>query len=383
MTVLATLPLASLHTSTLLAAVKDASKATPKRPAVPVLTGLRLHQLSNGMLEVSGFDYETSITRRVPMDGELPDVLVPGAILRTALQNLNVKESVTLAVDGGKFVVTQGRKRVSLDPLNLAEYPDLPKVPKTRQFTVSGDDLAFIGTKVAMFVGRDDYLPVLTTVNFAVTTHGPNAGMLVAGATDRYRAALAEFPVRISAKYEQDVSALVPNAPLIGSLFNGVKNVAVTLDNTDTYDGIAYFHSDETTVTTRLIGGEHPRLASLFPAETATVAVLDPTQTLAAIKFAQTGCERNTPVHLHVDGDTVSVSGVSGEEKFTDAVDAAIAGPEVTIGFNPTYLADAFKVWGKGHAVSVGINQPTRPAVFTSPAAEHLRVLVMPVRLNG
>ncbi len=378
MTVLATLPLARLSTAALLSAVTDATKPLGNRPSVPVLAGLRLHKLDNHTLEVAGFNYETSIRRRVQMEGDLPDVLVPGAVLRTALKNLNAKEEVTLAVDGGKFLLMQGRKKVTLNPLDLDDYPDLPPVPTRRDFTMTGEQLHFIGTKVAVFAGRDDYLPVLTGVKFTVED-----GVLTVAATDRYRLAMAEFPVQMPAKRGSDeISPLVPQVPLICGLLKNAGNVAVSLVRDPA--GIITFHTDDTTITTRVLDGEFPKVRSLFPAETFTKLIVNPTEMLAAIKFAETAIERNTPVHLTMGDGQVQVSGKSGEETFSDTVVAAMAGAdELVVGANPTYLTDALKVWGKGHAVTIGFTQATKPMVFTSPAAENLRLLLMPVRINN
>ncbi len=379
MTVLATLPLARIDTAALLAAVKDVQPSTKAR-AVPVLAGVRLHLLPNGLLEVSAFDYETSITRRVPVTGDIPDVLVPAALLRTALQNLDGKQESTLAVEGEKFVLTQGRKRVTVNPLALEDYPQLPQVPRRRDFTVNGEHLDFIGTKVAVFAGRDDMLPVLTGVRLEVVN-----GVLTAMATDRYRAGLAEFPVTMPALDETKkfgtLSVLLLGMPLIGKLLKDAEHVAVTIEQADSVHNVT-FHTDETTVTVRTLDGEFPKLRSLFPANADTTAVVDPKALLAAVKFAATACERNTPVHLNVTDGALEVAGGSGEDVFSDTVDAVFAVDDITIGANPTYLSDALKVWDK-NPVALQFTQPARPIQFTSPAVPNLRVLQMPVRLQS
>lgn len=374
MTVLATLPLARLSTALLLAAVKDVSKAAAAKYSVPILTGMRLTQLSNGMLEVAGFNYETCIRRRIPMDGDLSEVLVPGALFRTALQKLDTKQDVHLAMENGSFVITQNRKRVAVKPMDLDEYPALPEIPTSRHFTVTGADLDFIGTKVAVFAGKDDMLPALTGVRLEVS----DSGCLAAMATDRYRLGIAEFPVKMPVRNKAEVSGLVPQMQLIGSLLKGAANVAVSIA-----DGTIFFHSDETTITTRLLDGEFPRVRSLFPDKVDLTATVEPTGFLQAIKFAEAALERNTPVRLHVLGDSVKVAGTSGEEEFSDTVSARITGlDDLHMGFNPGYLTDAIKVFGK-EEVSIGFTSNTRPAVFTSEGVGNLRVLLMPVRIKS
>ena len=118
------------NTATLVAAVKDALRAVAKRPSVPVVSLLRLEgDPRNGMIFVTGFDYELSVTKHVDATGQFPPVLVPGIALRDALMRLDQKADVYIGVDGEKVILKQGTRSVTLKaPIPADEFPMLPSV---------------------------------------------------------------------------------------------------------------------------------------------------------------------------------------------------------------------------------------------------------------
>jgi DNA polymerase III subunit beta len=375
MTVLAqATQVATVLVSTLLAAVTDAHRAIATRPAAPILYGLRFRTVA-GRLEITGFNYDVCITKRVDIAGALPDLLVSGIMLKTSLKNLNPKAEVALSVEDDQLVLVQGTRRVALGlkGLDLAEYPDTPKVPTGRNLTMTGEQVRFIGDKLTVFASRDDMLPVLTAVHLMTAD-----GILMAGSTDRFRAALAELPVKVT----EDMKVLVPGMSVIGQVFSPADEVAVTLN-----DESIHFSSADTTVSQRVLDGQFPRLTHLFPDRPEVTATFEPVAFLKALKFVETGVERNCAVHVTVDDGKISLSNPTSDNYATmsDHVPAEIGGQNAQLGietgFNAQFLADVVKVWGKGHDVTMASTSGTKPSVFTSPAAPELRVLIMPRRL--
>src|SRR3954464_5015042 len=153
------------NTATLVAAVKDALRAVPKRTPLPVLTHLRLSAETDTIV-VTGFDYELSITRMVRGAGVMEPVLLPGIPLRDALMRLDQKQDVNLSVDGQKVTLQQGTRSVTLNTFPIEEYPALPVRDEARGlFETTGTILDTMAKGVCPFVGKDDGLPVLTATH--------------------------------------------------------------------------------------------------------------------------------------------------------------------------------------------------------------------------
>lgn len=371
-----TAQVATIHVGDLLAAVKDAQRSIG-RTVAPILAGIRLHILPDGRLEVTTFNYELSVTKRVPATGAIPDVLVSAVMLKKSLDRLDKKQTVDMFIDGEKLTLVQGTRRVGLALMNLEEYPDLPKAPKSRVFTILGEHLQDVGKRLTVFASRDQMLPPLTGVHFAV-----EGGELIAGVTDRFRAALAVYPV---VGNSEPFSGIVPSMALIGSMFGDTDVVAAKYD-----DKLQILHLDspDTTITVRLIDAEFPRLRQLFPTGPFEVtATFEPTAFLEAIGFVAEGVERNGSINVAIDDGQVTLSNNADDDwaEMRDSVPATLGGQNPQLGmltgFNPPFLADAVKTWGKGHDVTIAFMHPYKPAVFTSDAAPHVTVLCMPRRM--
>jgi DNA polymerase III sliding clamp (beta) subunit (PCNA family) len=151
------------NTATLVAAVKDALHAVPKKVFAPVLTMLRIHANFEHIV-VTGFDYDFSVTRTVSGVGDLPAVLVPGVPLRDALTRLDQKQDVSITVDGDKVTITQGTRSVTLKAtIPVEEFPTVPTVHGP-VFETTGTVLSTFSSSLSPFASKDDMLPALTTV---------------------------------------------------------------------------------------------------------------------------------------------------------------------------------------------------------------------------
>jgi DNA polymerase III subunit beta len=370
-----TLTAVTVLTSELVAAVNDAHKAINARSGAPILHWLRLGTV-DGLLEVTGYDYELSVTRRVPVDAILPDVAVPGAMLMATLKKLDAKKPLQMTVEGDQFVITQGTRRVSIGTRDLSEYPEIPAPLLDRTFTITGERLKFIADKMTPFAGRDAMMPVLTAINFVVRD-----GILTVGSTDRFRAALFDLPVQTG---DGDFDFLLTRFGTFGGMFRDEK---VSVGASTEY---VSFHSDATTVTIRSLEGSFPKLDRIFPAEARIKADFDPVVLLKALKFVECAVERNCAVEVEVDQaglDQGLIRLSAGGDEFasmSDTVPADIYGDDAALGlatgFNPAFLADVVKVFGKAR-VTISANAGTKPSLFTSDELPDFRVLLMPRRL--
>jgi DNA polymerase-3 subunit beta len=359
-------------TATLVAAVKDALRAVPKKAHTPLMTQLLL-RAEGGVLSITGYDYELSVTRIVGVDGIAFDpVLLAGKTLCDALTRLDQKQPVEVVSTGTKVTLRQGTRVVTLNThAKVEEYPQTPVVVGA-VFETIGTTLSTFAATLATCVGKDDMLPALTGYHLSLE------GNELAGATtDRFRLAHIHRPV---AGLVDTFEALVPNLPAIAAVM--ANSVSITVHWDPTLRIIA-FSSEEAYVTQRVLDGDFPKVLRLFPTEPNTTTTFEPVQFLSALKFVEAGCERNTAVGFTVTKESGIVLDASDGDGNThgDTVSAEVDGEDLATGFNPAFLADAVKVFGKGHNVVMSSTSGTKPSVFESESIPNLRILVMPRRM--
>lgn len=368
-------------------AVTWTARSLPTRPSVPVLAGLLIDASTEG-LTLSGFDYETST--RATLLAEVADegrALVSGRLLAEIVKSLPAKP-VDVAIDGTKVQVVCGSARFSMQTMPVEEYPRLPDMP-TATGTIKADEFATAVAQASAAAGRDEMLPLLTGVRLEL--EGSTVSLM---ATDRFRASLREltwYPERgdISAQ------ALIP-ARVLGETarsLSGSGDVIVAVSAGESGDGLIGFEgrigNGSRRTTTRLLEGDFPRVRQLFQAQSETVAYVATAELVEAVKRVSLVAERNTPLRLTFTDSSVLLEAGSGDEaQASESIEATVNGPDIAIGFNPTYLLEGLAVVEEPF-VQLAFTQHTKPAAMSGVSevgAEPegaFRYLIMPVRLQN
>jgi DNA polymerase-3 subunit beta len=364
-------------------AVAWAARSLPARPPVPVLAGLLL-KVEDGLLSLSGFDYEVSAQVSVEADVEEEGtVLVSGRLLADISRALP-NRPVEISTEGVRVTVVCGSSRFILHTLPVEEYPALPAMP-IASGTVPGEVFAAAAAQVAVAAGRDDTLPVLTGVRIEI--EGDTVTM---AATDRYRFAVREFRWKPE---QQDISvvALVPAKTLLDtakSLTNG-DTVSIALAGSGAGEGLIGFEGAGRRTTTRLLEGDLPKYRTLFPTEFASIAVIETASFVEAVKRVALVAERNTPVRLSFEQGVLTLeAGSSDDAEAVERVDAKLDGDDISIAFNPAFLLDGLSAIDSPVA-QLSFTTSTKPALLSgrpavdAEADETYKYLIMPVRLAG
>ncbi|MCW2640862.1 MAG: dnaN [Dactylosporangium sp.] len=364
-------------------AVAWTAKSLPSRPSVPVLAGVLL-RVSDGSLQVSGFDYEVSsqVTLDVQADAD-GAALVSGRLLAEITKALPSKP-VEVAAVGSHVEITCGSARFTLPTMPVEDYPSLPQMPESAG-TVDAKAFAEAVSQVAIAAGRDDTLPILTGVRIEI--EGNRIALL---ATDRYRLAVREIEWDADDP-EMNLAALVPaktlhdTAKTLGPLGG---QVTVALARGGAGEGMIGFAGGPRRTTSRLLDGDFPKVRSLRPDThnaQARVAVAALTEVVKRVSLV---AERATPVRLRFSEDGLVVeAGGTEDARASEAMDCAFTGDPLTIAFNHQYLLDGLNALDGPFAV-FSFTDPKKPAII-SPAAEDGEIssgywyLIMPVRIGG
>ena len=369
-------------------AVAWTARSLPARPPVPVLAGLLLEAGPDG-LSLSGFDYEVSARVSIAADVLEPGrALVNGRLLAEISRSLPARP-VEISTEGPKVQLVCGSARFSLLTLPVEDYPTLPEMPSVTG-TLSSALFAAAVAQVAIAAGRDDTLPVLTGIRIEI-----DGDTVTLAATDRYRLAVREFTWRPE-QTGLDAIALVPARTLADTAKSlaTVDSVAIALANGASGEGLMGFDGGGRRTTTRLLEGEFPKYRALLPSEALTVADVDTSALVEAVKRVALVAERNTPVRLSFTAGELQLDAGSGDEaQATESLACALDGEAISIAFNPQFLLDG--LGAVDAAVSrLSFTTSTKPAVLTGGASGDstagvggaggaYRYLLMPVRLSG
>jgi DNA polymerase-3 subunit beta len=363
-------------------AVAWTAKSLPTRPSVPVLAGVLL-RLSDGRLQVSGFDYEVSsqVTIDVQADAD-GAALVSGRLLAEITKALPAKP-VDIAAVGAHLELVCGSARFTLPTMPVEDYPTLPEMPASAG-TVDASAFAAAVAQVAIAAGRDETLPMMTGVR--VELNGSTLAML---ATDRYRLAMREMQWRPD-DAEVSLNALVPartlaeTAKTLGPLGG---EVTLALAHGGAGEGMIGFSGGARHTTSRLLdGANYPPVRSLFP-DSHNAQARIPVATLnEVVRRVALVAERATPVRLSFSEEGLVVeAGGTEEARASEAMEATFTGEPLMIAFNPQYLLDGLSALSAPTAV-LSFVDAFKPAVI-SPADEDgevipgYRYLIMPIRI--
>lgn len=151
-----------------------------------------------------------------------------------------------------------------------------------------------------------------------------------------------------------DAAALVPAKVLnetARSMTTG-DHVSINLSAADTGDGLVGFQGDgahgQRQMTTRLLDGEFPKVRHLMDIKPTRSVRVRTDALIAAVRRVSLVAERNTPLRIVINDDSISLSAATGDQaQASEAIEASVTDhvegdPTITAaGFNPNYLSDA------------------------------------------
>jgi len=175
-----------------------------------------------------------------------------------------------------------------------------------------------------------------------------------------------------------DQRVLVPGRALteLQRLVGAGDDVTMRLGDRD-----ATFEVGTTRLTTRLIEGEFPNYRQLIPASHPNALTVEREPLLEAIRRVKILARDATPVRLQMGGDTLRLTAITQDVgNASEELDAQYAGTELTVAFNPDYLAAGIEACN-GDSVTLNTLDALKPAVVRGVGNDDYLYLLMPVRV--
>lgn len=357
----------------LLDALATAGRAgTGRSSTSALLPGIRL-ALTGDRLDVTGTDQDLTIATEVAVSGLADGVVVAPSRLLTDIVRALEPGAVQLQGDEEELQISAGRSQFSLRPYRAADFPQLP-AQSGPSVSLSTAGLAESLRQVVRAASSEDTRPVLTGVLMAAEADG-----LRLVATDSYRLAVKDLP-EARGVLSQGQKVLVPSRAL-SELQRLLGNAAGAVElHLGAHD--VRFHVAQVRLTTRLIEGEFPPYRQLVPVNYPNKLVISKDPFLDAIRRVRlVARDATTPARIALRSGTAQLSVITNDwGQATEEVDAKYEGAEMTIAFNPQYLAEGVEAI-TGEEVMLETVDALKPATLKPTETGDYVYLLMPVRV--
>ncbi len=350
-------------------ALQTVQRGVSSRPGIPALTGVMLDAAEGGTLTLTTTDLEVSARLAIEVTVAEPGtVLVPARLLADTVKSLS-DAPVEIETDQAQAQIRSAAFEGSLRLLPVEDFPTLQE-PSGTTVTCEAGAFAEAVSQVARAASRDEARPVLTGVLLEVSREG-----VTLVATDSYRLAVRD----LVATSGGEAKAIVPERAISeagrAAATDEKGSVELLLD-----DAQVSFKAGDLVLTSRLIEGEFPNYRQLLPDTYESRLEVSRQQLMEAVKRVGLLARDTTPVRLEFNALGVKLSSSSPDVgQAVEAVEARYEGEELTVAFNPNYLADGLAA-ATGETVKVEVRDGLKPGIVRGDD-DAFTYLVMPVRL--
>lgn len=375
-----------LRRDTLAEAVNWSSRSISPRPAVAVLSGVRIEATDDGV-EFSSYDYEVSSRVTVAAEEivEPGIAVVDGKLLSETARSLPSRaDLVTFKTEDNYLHITCGSFKQNLIMMRAEEYPPLPVMPPEAG-KVDAQAFAHSISQVAVAASRDETLPLLTGISLEVR---PDKLYLLA--TDRYRMALKEMPWTSSEGGEQDLVVKAKNLSDAAKNIASAGDIEIAVPQGDEPARLIGLGANGRVFTSQINDGSYPDVRRLFPEPinvTAVVKVSEFIETARRVAIVSSNLS-NQQISLRFTSGTLEfLAGNGGENSASDTIPALLNGPDITVAFNSKMLLEGLGAIDEPYA-RLSFKDETKPVVITGQKEEtgednlEFRYLIMPIRTS-
>ncbi|MFM6968444.1 MAG: DNA polymerase III subunit beta [Microbacteriaceae bacterium] len=317
-------------------AVIFVTKLLAAKPATAALSGVRIEADANGVTFAS-YDHDVSTRTTIAVDvAEHGAVLVSGRLLSDIVTRLP-GDTVTVAVNDGKLIVTSGSAKFQLSLMAINEYPNLPEIPPTIG-SFDGEMFAEAIAQVGVAALRDDGLPAMMNISVEITKTAVSFT-----ATDRYRIASRDIPWS-AADVDDVIQILVPARVLMeaGKMFQSSEKVELALLSGGDREILALSVGSKI-VTSSLAKGQFPRVRALLDEKGAGdgYAIVLASDLIDATRRVSLVVERESVLKYTVSAEGILLETQAGESaSASELVDAHLVGDDVVVWLKPKLVID-------------------------------------------
>lgn len=347
-------------------------KIVPAHSQIPILSSVLL-ETTTSEFALSATDLEFGVRISIPCKIEgVGGVLVPGRQFVEILSSLT-HEKAKIKQQKDQVVLTAGSGSFKFQALPRDEFPRLyeEKGDKVGEYTYSQFKNVF--SKLIFAVSQDESRPHLTGIYVV-----KKEGSIDYVATDGYRLSLKR--VKDTGVTQMAEGMIVSERLISEGLGLKGENIFLYIHKTGNQ---AILESGGALLVGRLIEGQYPDYEKVIPKELKTSIRLDREELLRLLKVTSVFARENANIincnvtlgalHLQVDSSSLG----EAESK----IDGEQVGDDNHIAFNVKFLLDFLRAV-EGKTITLQINSPFEPALFTTDDDPDFFHVIMPVRVQ-
>lgn len=369
----------------LMEALSVAIKAVSSSPNSPILSGILIKAIpgegdSAGEIELRGTNNELYIvtSARAAVE-EAGSVILSAKYLYDFCRSFR-GINIIFQEDRERNMVNLSSGDAKCDLLTMTgEFPEPKQHQATATFTTSAGSFKKLVSEVCFAAAQENEISGKAIFTGCLLDLDDKDINLVA--TNTHRLAIASGQVEGDGAKAQTI---VPSRILaeIGRIMPDT-DAAVTVDISRE---VVVFSFENMMIATSVIEGVFPDYRRVIPKELPIRATINRSLFQQAVTRASIIAKSSNiafVVKLAFSDNTVVVSANSHAIGFAeDTIEAAIEGGELTIAFNPDYLADAMKVM-EGDEMILDMSAPLKPGIIREPGNDSFRCVITPVRTKN
>ncbi len=367
----------------LLSRLQAISRVISSKNTLPILDNF-LFSLSDGMLEITASDLESTLITRLPLentDGE-GVIALPARLMTDTLKEFpDIPLTFEINTDSLSVVIQSENGKFSVVGQSGAEFPKLPALKEDVKKQVEVDpDVLLSGFGKSLFATADDELrPVMNGVFMElspddITFVASDAHKLV-----RYR--------RTDASAEDASSLILPKKPaaLLKSILPREENrVVMEFDEKN-----AAFRLTSYTLVCKLVEGNYPSYNSVIPTENPYRMSIDRLAFYNTLKRVSVfSNQASNLVKLALTGNKLEISAQDLDFSISanETLSCQYEGEHMEIGFKSTFLIEILANLTSSE-VLLEMSDPTRAGILlpaeTDNEYEDTLMLLMPMMINA
>lgn len=374
----------SINRASFIKALNIVQRAISSKTTIPILTGLKLDVTGNNIM-LTGSNADISI--QTTISGDNPDndlkisstgsIVLPARFFSEIVKKLPDTELVVEVGDNFQTNIKSGNSEFTINGLDANGYPHLPEISTANSIDLPAEIFKEVIGQTVIAVSKQESRPILTGVHFTL-----DQNQLLAVATDSHR--LSQRKVSLPAESDGAYNIVIPG--------DSLKELSHMLDSEkeqikmDLSENQVMFNFGATRFYSRLLEGMYPDTSRLIPDSSATKIQFSAPDLLAAVERASllSHESRNNVIKLTIkpNDKVVTITGNSPDvgKVEEDLQPKEISGEDLEISFNPDYMKEALRVFGKID-VEVAFTSALRPFTITPTENDHEFIqLITPVR---
>lgn len=357
--------------------INNVIPAVSSKSTLLALEGLKLC-CDNNILELTGYNLELGITKKLDVEQTESGNIILNASLLSNIINKMPNGNVSFQTDEKLLTIIKCKDvEFTILGLNAEEFPDMPVITDEKQFSIPHFLLKKMISQTLFSVAQTDQNPVHTGSLFDIDN-----GILNIVSVDGYRLAMRKENINV----QENFKFVVPGKTL-GEIVKLLSRLVLESDEEKVLIAVTQKHIsfcvNGYVIISRLLEGEFLDYKNAIPKESQTIVTIETKEFIDSINRASIIINERakSPIKCSFEENSIKLFCETAIGKINDSIEAMIEGPDVKIGFNNKYMADALKA-SECDKIIVQINGPISPMKLVPIEDDGFLFLVLPVRLK-